>query len=130
MKKSSCNLHTLEKISHRKKKSPTLTSLFFLLLFLFDSPHSSFPIPIFGGVSPTSTSLHLSGTPPKIFRPCGAKGKRKKREEREEEKRTLIPIISVDRAVGPWWSLRRDFGLRSHIYNFPFLIYYPSTLIA
>lgn len=119
-----------------QKKSPTLTSLFFLL-FLLVPPPSSFPIPIFGGVSPTSISLRLYTSwahLQKFSGPAGPKGKRKKRrregERRKKKKRTLLPTISVDRAVGPWWSLRRDFGSRSHIYNFPFLIYYPFTLIA
>lgn len=69
-----------------------MTSLFFLL-FLLVPPPSSFPIPIFGGVSPTSTSLHLSDTPPKIFRPCGAKREEEKEEKRgrkKEEKENII----------------------------------------
>lgn len=119
-----------------QKKSPTLTSLFFSS---FPPCPSSFLLPYsnFWRCVPylyISTSLHLSDTPPKIFRPCGAKReeeKERRREgERKKKKRTLLPTISVDRAVGPWWSLRRDFGSRSHIYNFPFLIYYPFTLIA
>jgi len=92
----SCNLHTFEKLlqfthlwkillclsylkkSRTAKKSPTLTSLFFLL-FLFDPPHSSFPIPIFGGVSLPTLHLYISRVHLQKFSgPAGPKGKRKK----------------------------------------------------
>lgn len=78
-----------------QKKSPTLTSLFFLL-FLLVPPPSSFPIPIFGGVSPTSISLRLYTSRThlqKFSGPAGPKGKRKKRKrgrKKKEEKENII----------------------------------------
>ena len=137
---SSCNLHTFEKIllclSYLKKfrTAKKFSHLDFTFFFFFSSLTLLIPPSLsqFLAVCPSylyiSTSLrHTSKNFPALR---GQKGRGKRGKRGKEEKRTLIPIISVDRAFGPWWSLRRDFGPRSHIYNFPFLIYYPSTLIA
>lgn len=78
-----------------QKKSPTLTSLFFSS---FPPCPSSFLLPYsnFWRCVPylyISTSLHLSDTPPKIFRPCGAKREEEKEEKRgrkKEEKENII----------------------------------------